>query len=90
MDNFKKQILQVVVVVGLSIDLNHVKKAIGMDSGVLSSYVLKLEMLLDKYWSGRWLPFLFAAWPIPLESSKYNFLFGAREGKREKRDKGLI
>jgi hypothetical protein len=66
-DNFKKQRLQVVV--GLSIDLNHVKKAIGMDSGVLSSYVSKLEMLLDKYWSGRRLPFLFAAWPIPLQSS---------------------
>ena len=59
MDNFKKQILQVVV--GLSIDLNHVKKAIGVDSGVFSSYVSKLEMLLDKYWSGWWLPFLFAA-----------------------------
>jgi hypothetical protein len=88
MDNFKKQILQVVV--GLSIDLNHVKKAIGMDSGVLSSYVSKLEMLLDKYWSGWWLPFLFAAWSIPLQSSLYKFLFGAREGKREKRDKGLI
>ncbi len=67
MDNFKKQRLQVVVV--LSIDLSHVKKAIGMDSGVLSSYVSKLEMLLDKYWSGQWLPFLFSAWPIPLESS---------------------
>ena len=45
------------------------QKSLGMDSGVLSSYVSNLEMLLDKYWSGRWLPFLFVAWPIPLQSS---------------------
>ncbi|KAG2724183.1 hypothetical protein I3760_01G005600 [Carya illinoinensis] len=45
-DNFKKQGLQVVA--GLSRDLGNVKKAAGMDSDVLSSYVSKLEMGLDK------------------------------------------
>ncbi|KAL5755077.1 hypothetical protein ACOSP7_023297 [Xanthoceras sorbifolium] len=45
-DDFKKQGLQVVA--GLSRDLNNVKKAAGMDSDVLSSYVSKLEMGLEK------------------------------------------
>lgn len=45
-DNFKKQGLQVVA--GLSRDLSNVKKAAGMDSDVLSSYLSKLEMGLDK------------------------------------------
>ena len=35
------------------------QKSLGMDSGVLSSYVSNLEMLLDKYWSGRWFPNFF-------------------------------
>lgn len=45
-DDFKKQGLQVVS--GLSRDLGNVKKAAGMDSDVLSSYVSKLEKGLDK------------------------------------------
>ena len=45
-DDFRKKGLQVVA--GLSRDLGNVKKAAGMDSDVLSSYVLKLEMGLDK------------------------------------------
>ncbi|XP_050205842.1 formin-like protein 6 [Mercurialis annua] len=45
-EDFKKQGLQVVS--GLSRDLSNVKKAAGMDSDVLSSYVLKLEMGLEK------------------------------------------
>lgn len=45
-DVFKKQGLQVVA--GLSRDLSNVKKAAGMDSDVLSSYVSKLEMGLEK------------------------------------------
>lgn len=45
-DDFKKQGLQVVA--GLSRDLSNVKKSAGMDSDVLSSYVSKLEMGLDK------------------------------------------
>ncbi|KAF7828624.1 formin-like protein 6 [Senna tora] len=45
-DEFKKQGLPVVA--GLSRDLSNVKKAAGMDSDVLSSYVSKLEKGLDK------------------------------------------
>jgi len=45
-DEFKKKGLQVVA--GLSRDFGNVKKAAGMDSDVLSSYVIKLEMGLDK------------------------------------------
>ena len=45
-DEFKKQGLQVVA--GLSRDLSDVKKAAGMDSDVLSSYLSKLETGLDK------------------------------------------
>ncbi|XWS33500.1 hypothetical protein CRYUN_Cryun22dG0088500 [Craigia yunnanensis] len=45
-DDFGKQGLQVVA--GLSRDLSNVKKAAGMDSDVLSSYVSKLEMGLEK------------------------------------------
>ncbi|KAK4477447.1 hypothetical protein RD792_016670 [Penstemon davidsonii] len=45
-DEFKKQSLQVVS--GLSKELGSVKKAAGMDSDVLSSYVSKLEMGLEK------------------------------------------
>lgn len=45
-DDFKKQGLQVVA--GLSRDLGNVKKAAGMDSDVLSSYVSKLEVGLEK------------------------------------------
>lgn len=45
-DDFRKQGLQVVG--GLSRDLSNVKKAAGMDSDVLSSYVSKLEMGLEK------------------------------------------
>lgn len=45
-DEFRKQGLQVVA--GLSRDLGNVKKAAGMDSDVLSSYVTKLEMGLEK------------------------------------------
>ncbi|KAF2295547.1 hypothetical protein GH714_033172 [Hevea brasiliensis] len=45
-DDFTKQGLQVVS--GLSRDLSNVKKAAGMDSDVLSSYVSKLEMGLEK------------------------------------------
>ncbi|KAE9597684.1 hypothetical protein Lal_00041564 [Lupinus albus] len=45
-DEFKKKGLQVVS--GLSKDLGNVKKAAGMDSDVLSSYLSKLEMGLDK------------------------------------------
>lgn len=45
-DEFKKQGLQVVS--GLSRDLSNVKKAAGMDSDVLSSYLTKLEMGLEK------------------------------------------
>ncbi|CAL0313425.1 unnamed protein product [Lupinus luteus] len=45
-DEFKKKGLQVVA--GLSKDLGNVKKAAGMDSDVLSSYLSKLEMGLDK------------------------------------------
>ncbi|XP_020230372.1 formin-like protein 6 [Cajanus cajan] len=45
-DEFKKQGLQVVA--GLSKDLSNVKKAAGMDSDVLSSYLSKLETGLDK------------------------------------------
>lgn len=45
-DDFNKQGLQVVA--NLSKDLGNVKKAAGMDSDVLSSYVTKLEIGLDK------------------------------------------
>lgn len=45
-DDFQKQGLQVVA--GLSRDLGNVKKAAGMDSDVLSGYVTKLEMGLEK------------------------------------------
>ncbi|XP_022751210.1 formin-like protein 6 [Durio zibethinus] len=45
-DDFRKQGLQVVA--GLSRDLSNVKKAAGMDSDVLSSYVSKLEIGLEK------------------------------------------
>uniref|UniRef100_A0A5B6ZIP2 Formin-like protein n=1 Tax=Davidia involucrata TaxID=16924 RepID=A0A5B6ZIP2_DAVIN len=45
-EDFKKQGLQVVA--GLSRELSNVKKAAGMDSDVLSSYVSKLEMGLEK------------------------------------------
>ncbi|KAI4324833.1 hypothetical protein MLD38_030285 [Melastoma candidum] len=45
-DNFRKQGLKVVS--GLSRDLMSVKKAAGMDSDVLSSYLSKLEMGLEK------------------------------------------
>lgn len=45
-DDFRKQGLQVVS--GLSRDLSNVKKAAGMDSDVLSSYLSKLEMGLEK------------------------------------------
>ncbi|XP_043709546.1 formin-like protein 6 [Telopea speciosissima] len=45
-EDFKKQGLQVVA--GLGRELENVKKAAGMDSDVLSSYVSKLEMGLDK------------------------------------------
>lgn len=45
-EDFRKQGLQVVS--GLSRDLGNVKKAAGMDSDVLSSYVTKLEMGLEK------------------------------------------
>ncbi|XP_068656416.1 LOW QUALITY PROTEIN: formin-like protein 8 [Aristolochia californica] len=45
-DEFKKQGLQVVA--GLGRELGNVKKAAGMDSDVLNSYVSKLEMGLDK------------------------------------------
>ncbi|XP_028764192.1 formin-like protein 6 [Neltuma alba] len=45
-DDFRKQGLQVVA--GLGRDLSNVKKAAGMDSDVLSSYVSKLEKGLDK------------------------------------------
>ena len=45
-DEFRKKGLQVVA--GLSRDLGNVKKAAGMDSDVLSSYVSKLEIGLDK------------------------------------------
>ncbi|OVA09370.1 Formin [Macleaya cordata] len=45
-DDFRKQGLQVVA--GLSRDLGSVKKAAGMDSDVLSSYVSKLEVGLNK------------------------------------------
>ncbi|XVF15433.1 hypothetical protein REPUB_Repub09cG0152800 [Reevesia pubescens] len=45
-DDFRKQGLQVVA--GLSRDLSNVKKAAGMDSDVLSSYVSKLETGLEK------------------------------------------
>ncbi|KAL2531788.1 Formin-like protein 6 [Abeliophyllum distichum] len=45
-EDFKKQGLQVVS--GLSKELGNVKKAAGMDSDVLSSYVSKLEMGLEK------------------------------------------
>ncbi|VYS71714.1 unnamed protein product [Arabidopsis thaliana] len=45
-DGFRKQGLQVVA--GLSRDLVNVKKSAGMDFDVLSSYVTKLEMGLDK------------------------------------------
>ncbi|XP_061365569.1 formin-like protein 6 [Gastrolobium bilobum] len=45
-DEFTKKGLQVVA--GLSRDLGNVKKAAGMDLDVLSSYVSKLEMGLDK------------------------------------------
>ncbi|KAJ9540821.1 LOW QUALITY PROTEIN: hypothetical protein OSB04_027327 [Centaurea solstitialis] len=44
--HFKKQGLQVVG--GLSRELSNVKKAAGMDSDVLSGYVVKLEMGLQK------------------------------------------
>ncbi|KVI02697.1 Actin-binding FH2 [Cynara cardunculus var. scolymus] len=43
---FKKQGLQIVG--GLSRELGHVKKAAGMDSDVLSGYVAKLEMGIQK------------------------------------------
>ena len=45
-EDFKKQGLQVVA--GLSRELDNVKKAAGMDSDVLRSYVSKLEMGLEK------------------------------------------
>ncbi|KAA8522601.1 hypothetical protein F0562_013038 [Nyssa sinensis] len=45
-EDFKKQGLQVVA--GLSRELSNVKKAAGMDSDVLSSYLSKLEMGLEK------------------------------------------
>ncbi|XP_068655000.1 formin-like protein 6 [Aristolochia californica] len=45
-DEFKKQGLPLVA--GLSRELGNVKKAAGMDSDVLNSYVSKLEMGLDK------------------------------------------
>ncbi|KAK4410068.1 Formin-like protein 6 [Sesamum angolense] len=45
-EDFKKQGLQIVA--GLSKELGNVKKAAGMDSDVLSSYVSKLEMGLQK------------------------------------------
>ncbi|KAL8472925.1 hypothetical protein ACS0TY_029953 [Phlomoides rotata] len=45
-EEFKKQGLEVVL--GLSKELRSVKKAAGMDSDVLSSYVSKLEMGLQK------------------------------------------
>ncbi|CAN4079767.1 unnamed protein product [Withania somnifera] len=45
-EDFKKQGLQVVS--GLSRELGNVKKAAAMDSDVLESYVLKLEVGLDK------------------------------------------
>ncbi|KAA8531578.1 hypothetical protein F0562_006287 [Nyssa sinensis] len=45
-EDFKKQGLQVVA--GLSRELGNVKKAAGMDSDVLSSYVSKLEKGLEK------------------------------------------
>ncbi|CAN6541959.1 unnamed protein product [Malus baccata var. baccata] len=45
-DGFRKQGLQMVA--GLGRDLSSVKKAAGMDSDVLSSYVSKLEMGLQK------------------------------------------
>lgn len=45
-EEFKKQGLEVVS--GLSKELGSVKKAAGMDSDVLSSYVSKLEMGLEK------------------------------------------
>ncbi|XP_043712723.1 formin-like protein 6 [Telopea speciosissima] len=45
-EDFRKQGLQVVA--GLGRELVNVKKAAGMDSDVLSSYVSKLEMGLDK------------------------------------------
>lgn len=45
-DDFKKKGLQVVA--GLGRDLSNVKKAAGMDSDVLSSYVSKLEKGLEK------------------------------------------
>ncbi|MFQ6634378.1 hypothetical protein Gotur_012154 [Gossypium turneri] len=45
-EDFRKQGLQVVA--GLSRDLSNVKKAAGMDSDVLSSYVSKLETGLEK------------------------------------------
>ncbi|XP_065873769.1 formin-like protein 6 [Euphorbia lathyris] len=45
-DDFRKKGLQVVS--GLSRDLSNVKKAAGMDSDVLSSYVSKLELGLQK------------------------------------------
>ncbi|KAK4776002.1 hypothetical protein SAY87_023963 [Trapa incisa] len=45
-ENFRKQGLQLVA--SLSRDLGNVKKAAGMDSDVLNSYVTKLEMGLEK------------------------------------------
>lgn len=45
-EDFRKQGLQVVA--GLSRELGNVKKAAAMDSDVLGSYVLKLEVGLDK------------------------------------------
>ncbi|KAM7251482.1 hypothetical protein ACFE04_023365 [Oxalis oulophora] len=45
-DDFRKRGLQIVS--GLSKDLSNVKKAAGMDSDVLSSYVTKLQMGLQK------------------------------------------
>ncbi|PNY16475.1 formin-like protein 6-like [Trifolium pratense] len=45
-DEFRKKGLQVVA--GLSRDFGNVKKAAGMDSDVLSSYVRKLDMGLEK------------------------------------------
>ncbi|XVF59282.1 hypothetical protein PTKIN_Ptkin07bG0263000 [Pterospermum kingtungense] len=45
-DDFRKQGLQVVA--GLSRDLSNVRKTAGMDSDVLSSYVSKLEIGLEK------------------------------------------
>ncbi|XP_071692284.1 formin-like protein 6 [Rutidosis leptorrhynchoides] len=44
--NFKKQGLQIVTVLGR--ELNHIKKAAGMDSDVLCGYVSKLETGLQK------------------------------------------